>query len=217
MHKSGLLLLLPWVLLSACDSAYYGAWEAVGKHKRDILVDRVEGAMAAQEAAKEQFQTALEAFTSVVEVKDTPLKRMYESLNEEYEDSKDRAETVSERIDAVEDVSEALFDEWRGELKEYTSASLRRDSERTLKQTEKRYRVLMRSMRQAESRMQPVLNAFHDQVLYLKHNLNAQAVASLKGELGGIESDVSRLIREMEASISRSQEFIQHMESEDVS
>ena len=210
--KSGLALLC--LLLWGCDSAYYGAWEAVGKHKRDIMVDRVEQAMDAQEAAKDQFQTALEAFASVVDLKDTPLKRLYERLNDEYEDSKDRADAVSQRIDAVEDVSEALFDEWKKELKEYTSAKLRRSSERKLNETRRRYEALMRSMRRAESRMQPVLNAFHDQVLYLKHNLNAQAIASLKGELGGIESDVSQLIREMEASISRSQEFIRHMETE---
>ena len=29
--------------------------------------------------------------------------------------------------------------------------------------------------------MKPVLAAFHDQVLVLKHNLNARAIASLEG------------------------------------
>lgn len=60
--------------------------------------------------------------------------------------------------------------------------------------------------------MQPVLTAFNDHVLFLKHNLNAQAIASLKGELGSIESNVSKLIKEMEASISQSQRFIKEMQ-----
>jgi len=57
-----------------------------------------------------------------------------------------------------------------------------------------------------------VLTTFRDYVLYLKHNLNAQAIASLEGELGGIESDVSSLIRDMEASISEARSFIQSMQ-----
>ncbi len=195
-----------------CESAYYGAMEKVGLHKRDILVDRVESAMDAQEAAKEQFASALEAFASVVELKDTPLKEMYENLSGEFEKSESRAADVRDRIDSVEDVSDDLFDEWRAELDEYSSDKLRRSSERQLKATQSRYKSLMRSMRTAESGMEPVLDAFRDQVLYLKHNLNAQAIASLKGELVSIESDVSRLIREMESSISRSKEFISHIE-----
>lgn len=59
--------------------------------------------------------------------------------------------------------------------------------------------------------MEPVLSSFRDHVLYLKHNLNAQAIASLQGELGGIESDVGRLIAEMERSIAEAQSFINDM------
>jgi len=201
------------VVLAGCESAYYGAMEKVGLHKRDILVDRVESAMDAQEAAKEQFASALEAFASVVDLKDTPLKEIYADLNDEFEKSESRADAVRGRIDSVEDVSDDLFDEWRDELDEYSNDKLRRSSERQLKSTQSKYKSLMRSMRTAESRMEPVLNAFRDQVLYLKHNLNAQAVASLKGELVSIESDVSRLIKEMESSISRSRAFISHIEN----
>ena len=59
--------------------------------------------------------------------------------------------------------------------------------------------------------MEPVLNAFRDQVLFLKHNLNATAIASLKGELGMIETDVAALVQDMEASIARSPAFIEEM------
>jgi len=33
----------------------------------------------------------------------------------------------------------------------------------------------------AEDQIAPVLKAFHDQVLFLKHNLNSRAIGSLKG------------------------------------
>lgn len=199
--------------LSGCDTAYYGAWEKLGVHKRDILVDRVEDAMGAQEAAKEQFSSALEQFASVVNVEDSNLKSMYDDLNDEYESAVDRAETVSGRIEAVEDVSNDLFDEWRAELGEYSNAKLKASSEAQLKDTEGRYAQLLGAMRRAEQRMQPVLDVFQDQVLFLKHNLNAQAVSSLKGELAAIESDVARLIADMNDSIDRSAAFIEDLEA----
>ena len=67
-------------------------------------------------------------------------------------------------------------------------------------------------MKRAERKIDPVLSAFHDQVLYLKHNLNAQAIASLQSELASIETDVAGLIKEMEASIVEANSFIDSME-----
>jgi hypothetical protein len=67
-------------------------------------------------------------------------------------------------------------------------------------------------MKRAERKIDPVLNAFRDQVLYLKHNLNAQAIASLQSELVSIESDVARLIQEMDASIREANSFIASMQ-----
>jgi hypothetical protein len=66
-------------------------------------------------------------------------------------------------------------------------------------------------MRLAEQRMQPVLNTFQDQVLFLKHNLNARAVASLREEFGAIENDIVALIKDMEASIAKADEFIEDL------
>jgi hypothetical protein len=66
-------------------------------------------------------------------------------------------------------------------------------------------------MRAAESKMAPVLGAFKDQVLFLKHNLNARAVASLSETVRGIEGDVAKLIAEMNTSIAEANQFIERM------
>ena len=199
-------------LLGGCESTYYSAWEKLGVYKRDLLVDSVEDAQESQEEAKEEFATALERFSSVVNVGPSDLKDTYEKLSDSLEDAEDKAGEVSEHIDDVEDVSEDLFTEWRSEIDQISNANLRGASAKQLKASEAKYATLIRAMRRAESRMEPVLVAFRDNVLFLKHNLNAQAVASLKTELGSIESNVSTLIREMEASIAESQDFIREME-----
>ena len=68
-------------------------------------------------------------------------------------------------------------------------------------------------MKRAENKIEPVLAVFKDQVLYLKHNLNAQAIASLKGELNSVKADVSSLITAMENSIDEANSFIKTMEN----
>ncbi len=212
MSKRALFGIVLGLALAGCETAYYGAWEKVGVYKRDLLVDRVEDAVEAQEDAKEEFASALEKFSSVVDVKPSALKSTYEDLAEAFEDAEARADKVGDRIDAVEDVSDDLFDEWRDEIGQIGNAKLRQSSAGQLKASERKYAALIKGMRRAEAKMTPVLNTFRDHVLFLKHNLNAQAIASLKSELNSIEADVAGLIREMEASIARSQAFIEDMQ-----
>jgi len=199
--------------LTGCQSAYYAAWEKVGVEKRDILVDRVENAKESQEEAQEQFSSALEAFSAVVAFDGGELEDVYDRLNGQYEDSVAAADDVSARIDKVEGVAEALFDEWQEELEKYQNASLKRDSASKLRETQRRYKSLMKAMRNAESKMAPVLSALQDNVLYLKHNLNASAIGALQGELSTIENNVAQLLRQMNAAIAESDAFISSMKN----
>lgn len=202
------------LLLAGCSSAYYGAMEKIGFPKREILVDRVEKTRDAQNDAKEQFASALDRFLAVTQTDGGDLQRKYDDLNREFTRSEARAKEVRDRIAAVEDVAEALFDEWKSELKQYSNASLRRESERELDLTRRRYDDLMRVMRRAADRMDPVLATFRDQVLFLKHNLNARALASLTATNRELEADISRLVADMEASIREAEDFIRTLHAE---
>jgi Protein of unknown function (DUF2959) len=203
-----LLLFISIFFTGGCQKAYYNTMEKFGVHKRDIMVDRVENARNSQQEAKEQFQSALQQFSQVLNYKGGELEDKYNSLKAEYDKSQAKAEEVRDRIDAVEDVSEALFDEWQEELDQYSNDTLRQDSKRKMVQTRNQYVKLITAMRKAEAKMDPVLSAFKDQVLYLKHNLNAQAIASLQSELMGIEANIAVLIKEMEKSIGEANDFI---------
>lgn len=201
----GLLL----ALLSGCSSVYYNTMEKLGYEKRDLLVDRVEDARAAQEAAREQFASALDQFIAATNFQGGDLEAAYRRLNAAYAASERRANAVRERIGRVEKVAGDLFSEWEDELDLYTDRNLRRASARQLEQTRARYRQLIAAMQRAEQRIDPVLGAFRDRVLYLKHNLNARAIASLRGDRAEIESSIQALIRQMNASIDEANRFIE--------
>lgn len=207
------LFLCAALVLSGCSSAYYGAMEKLGIPKRQILVDRVQAAQGAQEEAKQQFASALEQFIAVTKVPATELKATYDRLNDEFKLSESRAKDVRDRIAAIDNVAKALFEEWNIELAQYSNTSLRDQSARQLAQTRRRYDDLMRTMHTAADRMDPVLATFRDQVLFLKHNLNAQAVGSLGDTSRDLQKDIGRLIADMEKSIREAGAFIASMQT----
>jgi len=209
-----ILIVSSALIVFGCETAYYGTMEKLGYHKRDLMVNRVESARDAQEDAKEQFESALEKFSSVLQFDGGDLEDKYDQLKTAYDRSSARAQAVRDRIDSVEDVASDLFDEWETELSEYSSDSLRRSSAQKLKQTRRQYSQLIGAMKRAEGKMDPVLTAFNDQVLFLKHNLNARAIASLQTELISVESEVNALIKDMNASIKEADAFISTMTQE---
>lgn len=209
-----LLLIITIITLSGCESTYYSTMEALGSHKRDILVDRIENTQEAQEETQEQFKDALDQFRSVVEFDGGDLQARYNKLNAEFEDSESAAQDITDHIDSVENVAEALFEEWTAELDLYTSSKLRRAGQEKLTETQKQYKKMMTSMRKAESSTKPVLDSMRDQVLYLKHSLNAKAVASIKGELTTISANINGLISEMQKSIDEANRFINEIKTQ---
>lgn len=120
---------------AGCQTAYYETMEKLGYHKRDLMVSDVKKARDAQQDAKEQFKSALDRFTKTLNIQGGELQEKYDVLNEEYQQSEKQAQAVHNRIASVEDVSEALFKEWDGELKQYSNAALRQKSQKQLAQT----------------------------------------------------------------------------------
>lgn len=213
--KVRLPVLLAVVLgLYGCSTMYYGAMEKMGVHKREIVVDRVKAARDTQEETKQQFLTAMEQFKSVVNFQGGDLEKEYNKLNSTLRKSEAKAEEVRARIKSVEDVSEALFGEWREEIKQYTSDSLRRSSQQKYDATRKKYTELIKAMKKAESKLDPALAPLRDQVLFMKHNLNARAIAGLSKEVVSVQTNVDRLVRDMESAVAEADAFIASLRAE---
>ncbi|MGR9101315.1 MAG: DUF2959 domain-containing protein [Gammaproteobacteria bacterium] len=191
-----------------CRQFFYRARESLGQHKRDIVVCRVEDACGTLQETRNQFEDALDHFKSIVEYDGGSLEMRYKILKRHFDISQSKAGAVSDKIRAIEEVTEALFLEWETELEQYTNRTLKAQSRQQLKITRLRYGRLINAMHRAEDRIKPVLSAFRDQVLFLKHNLNAQAIAALQHELIEIGFDIAQLIQAMEKSITEANSFV---------
>ncbi len=208
------ITLITVLFLVGCQTARFYTMEKFGVHKRDLLVSDVKKARDSQESAKKQFKSALEKFSSVVNFDGDALQKKYDQLSSEFKRSESKAKEVQDRIESVEDVSKALFREWETEIKQYSNDNMRSISQQKMTETQNQYAKLIEAMKQVEKRIGPVLTTFRDQVLFLKHNLNAQAIASIQNELVSVKSNVASLIKEMEISISEANTFINSMSKE---
>ena len=205
------VLLLSLTACGTTQNIKYSVLEKAGIHKRDILVDRIEKTSEAQEETKEDFKTAYDRLSELVDVDDAGLESKYKQLQKAVDVSETRSNQLKSRISSVDSVAQDLFVEWRQELEQYTNVGLRRKSENNLKMTEQRYNTIYRQMENSYARALPVLKVLQDNTLYLKHNLNARAVKGISNEVLSVEDKVSQLILQMEKSISESKQFIDSM------
>jgi len=212
-----LLSLLLATAVAGCAETrevYYDAWEKIGYAKRDRLVDDVKSARDAQQDAKQQFASALDQFKSVVNFKGGDLEAMYDKLNAAYNRSDSRASEVKSKIQSVKNVGEALFTEWQGEIAQMSDdPSLQSQSKALYDKTHEHYDDLVGHMDAAAATMDPVLRKFKDRVLFIKANLNAEAIASLQGTDVELGSDIDNLIKEMQDSINEADKFISQVQT----
>lgn len=220
--RSGFLMLVAAGVLAmvagggcgATKNAAINLKETFGYAKRDQLVDAVKDTRDEQQAAKKQFASALDEFMAVTGAKGGELETRYKKLSDQYDKAESQANAVKDEISHTERVAKLVFEEWRAELAQYNSPDLRRQSERLLDDTQGRYDRLITVMKSAANKMDPVLAAFRDQKLFLKHNLTARAIASLQDNADRMQNDIAGLIKEMEQAIAESNEFIEAMQKE---
>jgi hypothetical protein len=212
MNRTTSLTLLCALSLAACEAsrnAYYDVAEKLGYAKRERLVDSVKAARQEQVDAKQQFGSALEEYKRVVNVPSSDLEKAYDALSRVNDRSRSQADAVRSKITSVKNVAKALFSEWQREVEEIRDdPSLQQRSRSLFERTQKSTADLVARMDKAAASMDPVLTKLNNRVLFLKHNLNAQALGSLAGTERELGSDVERLKEEMEASIREAEAFI---------
>ena len=197
--------------VTGCKNVYYSAYEKLGVYKRDLLQKKVVAARDEEKDTQQEFKDALTRLKEMTGFEGGGLEKNYRQLQSDYDDAATRVAAVHKRVQDVETVARDLFAEWEKENAQIGTESLRATSRQQLTDTKRRYDDMIIALRRVERSMDPVLAKLHDYVLSLKHTLNAQAVASLKGESSRIEADIARLIEDMNRSIAQADEFIRQM------
>jgi len=206
------VLLVPsLVSLTGCRNVVYSTYEKFGVYKRDLLKTRVLSARDEEKGAQQEFKDALTRLKELTGFEGGELEKQYRRLQSNYDDAASRVAAVHKRVQDVETVAGDLFAEWEKENQQIETDTLRQTSRQQLNDTRQRYEEMLAALKKSERSMDPVLHKLHDYVLALKHSLNAQAIADLRGESAKIQGDVTRLIEDMTASIASADEFIRQI------
>lgn len=210
------IFLVNLILFTSCagkieegiKDAKYGAYEMIGYEKRDLFKKEVKSVKNNQEDSQEAFEDALERLQKFYAFKGGRIEKEYNKLKNSYENSLEESHDLSNSIQKLDTVAHDLFIEWKKEIKEITSPDLRKKSSAKLNETRKKYKILYDALKNSEKRMSPLLVKIKDQVLYLKHNLNAGAIEGLRNEGERIQKDIEKLIGEMKDANKEADKFI---------
>lgn len=202
-------LVLFAALGTGCQTVYNTTLENVfGLEKRELLKKAVNALQSDQQEAQAEFKDAMTRLKELYAFQGGDLEAIYDKLKASYDDCNAQARDVHKRIENMETTAQSMFAEWEKEIQQYGNPAFAENSRRQLQQTRERYGQLSRSVRSSEESMQPVLSQLKDHVLFLKHNLNASAIGSLKGEAATIQGQIESLIARMNASIAEADSFI---------
>ena len=206
-----ILVLLSLFSMGSCSSLYYGFWETFGQDKRDLLKSEIENSNDDQKDIKEEFSSTLERIKKEYNFDGGELERTYDYLSTRYEDAKKRQSKLQDRINKIKEIGSDLFKEWKKEALEIKNSKYRRSSLAKLSRTKTQFAKLRSHLEKTEKRLEAVMSKFKDQVLFLKHNLNAKALGSLKVEFKEIEKGINQLIENINSSQSTNNIFIEKM------
>lgn len=192
----------------AAREVKYSAYEKVGYEKRDIFRRELSNVKEEQQETGEAFKDALTKLKEVYHFDGGNLEKEYSRLKASYEDARDEAGELKSRITQMETVAGDLFSEWSSESDSMKDPSLKKASKAKLSETKQKYATLDKQLKKSEEQMETILSKLQDQVTFLKHNLNAEAISGLKVESGKIQQDIEHLIREVEASSKQADALI---------
>ncbi len=196
-----------FLFTTSCEPRSYRIWEFLGWEKREILSSEVENVGENQKEIKEDFQSIYERIKTEYDYERDEIDDLYDQLKSDYEKAKNKADRIKASSKKIRQIAKALFAEWEEEAMAISNKNYRKDSLVKLRQAQARFKHLSASLHRSESQLDRVLVQLNDQVLYLKHNLNAKSLALFESEIKLVKNEIDELIKAIEKTIQYSQTF----------
>lgn len=147
----------------------------------DDLSERIEEVHVATEVSKERMNAAVEALRSMTssDFRGDALVAHAE-LTRSIESSEEQAETLRDHVTEMKDTASELFERWAQDLEGFTNAEMRQSSQKRLEDTRTRYQTIVAAVDPALWSLDAVNRDLRDHALFLGHDFNKSAVASVR-------------------------------------
>lgn len=200
------LVFMGIVFLTGCSG---GAYKSSGQYKRDILLERVGKTSKCHEEAKKQFEGVLANYSKLVDASDTDqdLRVEYNNLAKSIKKASSVVKDLARKIKNIEKIGKPMFRDWEDELDEYGNETIRRSSEVNLDATRSEYLKVVHTIKDTKVKVEKVLKALNDQMLFLNQNLSLRTLESFKKEVTSLKEEVGELITQLDLAIDETQKF----------
>ena len=170
-----------------------GSAQDEGVKQVEQLIKKANAGVESINDTKLQLQKTMEAYNAVLapDVKDR--RDAYKKLQKEVATTEKKRAMVSTRNGEMNVEAGRLFKNWEGSTAAIQDPALRQRSQERLAVAKKRYSEIQANGQGAASLYTPFMKALQDQVTYLGHDLNPEAVATLKPEADKLNAQAKEL------------------------
>ncbi len=196
-----------WLLAAACAGT---SERSESVEQVDELLTRIERVQAETAVAKDSVHAALSELCTLVSpgFKGDAATEFAKFLAAS-EASEDQAETLRDITEPMQDAADELFQRWTKDMEAFGNSRMRQRSQTRLDETRTRFQSIIGATQAA----QIALDAFHDDMrdhaLFLRHDLNSAAVASIRTDVRALNEQIQGLDTRFDATTAAARAYVE--------
>jgi hypothetical protein len=157
---------------------------------------------------KVQLMKTMDVYNALMADDATDRKKLYKSVQKEMDNTEKRRMKITEEAAKMKSEADTLFAQWAESAAAIENPDLRKRSEDRLEATKASYAEIEAVGQKAADLYPPFMKDLQDQITYLGHDLNAEAVASLKPEVAKLNEKAQALVRSLDDTIGTANQKI---------
>lgn len=157
---------------------------------------------------KVQLMKTMDVYNALMADDAQDRKKLYKNLQKEMSNTEKRRAKIDEEAAKMKTEADTLFTQWAESAAAIENPDLRKRSEERLEATKASYAEIRVVGQKAADLYPPFMKALQDQITYLGHDLNAEAVASLAPEAAKLNEKAQALTRSLDDTISTANQRI---------
>lgn len=158
------------------------------------LVDAVEKVSTEIDASKGSMLAAIQKLQAVTapDFKGDAVTA-YKDLEQTIDDSDDQANEFRKSVEKMQAAAEPVFEQWTKDLEAYSNPEMRARSQQRLASARERYDAVVAAVEPVLVEYETINQTLHDHALFLSHDMNPAAVATIQGDVRSVAKEASAL------------------------
>jgi Protein of unknown function (DUF2959) len=210
MKRNGMYVVFALVAAAAALQATPVAAQA-GPEQTTKFLKTVEGTVKAIGESRAQLQKTVATYNSITEMTATDLKGAYKDLNKDVEGSEKKVVEGRPKVDEMNTAAEGYFAAWKASAAAISDPDLRKRSEERLADAQARFAKIAVAGKDARQSFDTLMTDVKDQSTFLGHDLNANAIATLKPNAAKFNDRANTVFTKVDGVTKMFEEYIASM------